>query len=84
MLVPALADLESDERHHLVAQRARVDVRSPPGDDSLCLEPVEAGLDGATGHAETPGRLEHPDARLGAEEGQDAGVEGVNRLLHAM
>jgi hypothetical protein len=51
IVATCLADLEGDERGHLVAQRGRIHVGSVPGYHAAILQSLQAGLHGAAGDA---------------------------------
>ena len=73
-----LADLQGDERSHLVAQRGRVHVGPVPGDHAAVLQPFQPGLHGAAGDPEAPGGLEHAYPRLGGEQFDQGRVQTIH------
>ena len=78
-VVPAgLADLEGDERGHLVAQGGRVYLGPVAGDHAAPLQPFQPGLHGAAGDTQAFGGLEHAYPRLGSEQLDQGGVQGVH------
>ena len=75
-VVPAgLADLEGDERGHLVAQGGRIYLGPVAGDHAAVLQPFQPGLHGAAGDTQAPGGLEHAHPGLGGEQLDQGGVE---------
>jgi hypothetical protein len=73
-----LADLEGDERGHLVAQRGRIHVGPVPGDHAAALQPLQAGLHGAAGNPEAPGGLQHAHPGLGGKQFDQGRVQAVH------
>ena len=65
IVAAGLADLQGDERGHLVAERGRVHVGSVSGDHAAFGHPFQACLNGAAGDTQAPGGLEHPHPGLG-------------------
>src|SRR5262249_44784836 len=58
-------------------------LRPPARDNAGLGELVEPCLDRASRHAQLPARLEHPDARVGVEQGEQSAVEIVHRVSSA-
>ena len=73
-----LADLQGDERGHLVAQRGRINVGSVAGDHAAVLQPLQPGLHGAAGDPQAPGGLQHADPGLGGEQFDQGRVQAVD------
>jgi hypothetical protein len=78
VMAARLADLQSDERSHLVTQRGRIHVWSVPGDHTALVQPLEPGLHGTAGDAETPGGLQHAYPGLGGEQFDQGRVQMVH------
>ena len=78
VVAAGLADLQGDERGHLVTQRGRIHLGSVPGDHAAVLQPLQAGLHGAAGDPEPPGGLQHADPGLGGEQFDQGRVQGVH------
>jgi len=79
-VVPAgLADLQRDERGDRVAERGRIHLGPVSGDHAALGHPVQARLHGAAGHAQTARGLEHAHLRLGGEQSDERGVQGIDR-----
>ena len=74
-----LADLEGDERGHLVAERGRIHLGSGPGDHPALLHPLQPRLYGTAGDAQAAGGLEHADPRLGGQQSDQRGVKSVDQ-----
>jgi len=79
IVAAGLADLEGDERGHLIAQRGRIHLGPVPGDHAAVLQPVQPGLHGAAGDPEAPGGLEHAHPWRFGQGGDEPGVEVVDR-----
>ena len=78
IVAAGLADLQGDERGHLIAQRGRVNVGSVPGDHAAVLQPLQASLHGAAGDPEAPGGLQHAHPRLGGEQFDQGRVQAID------
>jgi hypothetical protein len=65
IVAAGLADLEGDERGHLVAERGRVHLGSVSGDHATLLQSLQACLHGAAGNTQAAGGLEHAHPGLG-------------------
>jgi hypothetical protein len=81
IVAAGLADLEGDERGHLIAQRGRVNVGSVPGDHAAVLQPLQPCLNGAAGDPEAPGGLQYAHPGLGGEQFDKRGVEVVDHSV---
>ena len=68
IVAAGLTDLQGDERGHLVAERGRIHLGSVSGDHAAFLQPLQACLHGAAGHAQAPGGLEGAHPGLGGEQ----------------
>ena len=77
-VVASLADLHRDESGHGIAQRGRIDVGSPTDDHPAVREPIEPGLHGATGYAQSSRCFEHSYPWFGGEESQNTCIKLVN------
>ena len=65
IVAAGLADLEGDERGHLVAERGRVNLGSVSGDHAASGQPLQACLHGTAGNPQAPGGLKHAHPGLG-------------------
>ena len=65
IVAAGLADLQGDERGHLVAERGRVHLGPVSGDHAALGQPLQARLHGAAGDPQAPGGLEHAHPGLG-------------------
>ena len=65
IVAAGLADLEGDERGHLVAERGRVHLGPVSGDHAALGHPLQACLHGAAGDPQAAGGLEHAHPGLG-------------------
>jgi len=61
-----------------VTKSGRVDVGPVAGHHPTGLQPVEAGLDGATGHPQAPGRLQHTHPGLGRKKLDQPGIKLID------
>ena len=78
VVTAGLADLQGDERGHLVAERGRIHLGSVPGDHTAFLQSFQPGLHGAAGDAQPPGGLEHAHPGLGGEQFDQRGVQVIH------
>ena len=81
--VAPLADLEGDERADLEAEATGSTSGPHPVTMPCASRRSSRACTVPLATAQPTGGLQDADPRLGAEEGQDPGVERVNRLLHA-
>lgn len=76
-----LADFEGDEGSDGVADGGGVDGGGEVGDDAAAEEPVEAGVDGAAGYAETPGEVQDGHTGVLSQQFDERCVEFVDIVI---
>jgi len=81
IVAAGLADLEGDERGHLVAERGRVHLGSVSGDHAAFGQPLQACLHGAAGDPQPPGGLKHAHPGLGGQQFDQRGVQPVDQPM---
>src|SRR5512133_4007072 len=81
---PPLGDLQEDEGEDRIADLRRVDLRAEAADDPAFGELGQARLRGAARDVEAPRDLHQADARLVGHEGDQPGVEVVDRTGHVV
>jgi hypothetical protein len=79
----ALGDLQEDERRDRIAHPRGLDVRPEAADDATLGQLRQARLHGSPGDTEAAGDLHQPDARLGGQHIDQAGVEVVELTGHS-